>query len=548
MKEPFFIMQDKMTRKNRRYLVAESNINWPFGEISCTSLCLLLLVISNIARVRSKSLDKKVKTTNRNGTFTPATTTNTSLTNTKDNWKLARAQTDTPRLPRSKRPTTKELSAAFDDVMKTYDKKFRPLYGEKATEVELSFIVLSFGHIREVEMEYEVDLYFLQVWNDLRFNVPSINHENATIELIGSDIEKIWVPDTIFINSKKSNFHHVTLENRFMTINLTTGEIVYHSRITMTGACNMDLRYYPFDEQTCYIAMESYGHDNLDIIYKWFTRGCNESCNDVYIHEKNLANFDITMAVKSMERTTYHTENFSSATGKFVFKRRTPYFILQIYLPCILIVMVSWASFWINEEAVPARAAICVTTILTIITMLGVVNVNMPKVSYVKAIDFYLFVSFIMVFLSLIEYILVLNIDSICKRKRRSKRDRMDNNKSKKKHSVVLMVGQDDYQNGDYASYSNGFKDDTNHDVTRQRLHKNGRRPSLFTFKVNSKKYKKDPDAVMGKERQQLLLEELLRLKKPSTVDLVSRFLFPLIFMLFNLCYWLIYLDQDKKN
>ena len=41
--------------------------------------------------------------------------------------------------------------------------------------------------------------------------------------------------------------------------------------------------------------------------------------------------------------------------------------------------------------------------------MLGVVNTNMPKVSYVKAIDLYLLMSFIFVFASLVEYIIVLN-------------------------------------------------------------------------------------------------------------------------------------------
>ena len=121
-------------------------------------------------------------------------------------------------------------------------------------------------------------------------------------------------------------------------------------------------------------------------------------------------------------------EHFSSATGKFVFQRKTTYFLLQVYLPCILIVMVSWASFWIHEEAVPARAAICVTTILTIITMLGVVNVNMPKVSYVKAVDFYLFISFLMVFLSLLEYIVVLNFQMFCKKRRDRKNHEYSNN------------------------------------------------------------------------------------------------------------------------
>lgn len=105
-------------------------------------------------------------------------------------------------------------------------------------------------------------------------------------------------------------------------------------------------------------------------------------------------------------------DGFSSATAKFTFKRRSNYFILQVYLPCICIVAVTWASFWITPKAVPARTAICVTTILTLITMLGIVNANMPRVSYIKALDQYLFVSFLFVLMSLLEYILVLNIQS----------------------------------------------------------------------------------------------------------------------------------------
>eukprot|EP00112_Aurelia_sp_Birch-Aquarium-sp1_P026441 Seg939.1 transcript_id=Seg939.1/GoldUCD/mRNA.D3Y31 product="Gamma-aminobutyric acid receptor subunit beta-1" protein_id=Seg939.1/GoldUCD/D3Y31 len=492
---------------------------------------LILMILSNIVSMGAQQTEQK------------ATPTILHLLNSRKHGSfVADPPTIQPQYARSsKAPTTVELSRAFENVMDKYDKKFRPLYGVKELEVELNFIVLSFGNIREVEMEFEVDLYFLQVWTDPRFNVSDINHENATIELIGSDVSQIWVPDTIFINSKKSNFHHVTLENRFMTVNLSTGEIVYHARITLTGACHMDLRYYPFDQQVCYIAMESYGHDELDVKYKWFKRGCNGSeCDQVFIYEKNLANFEIIEASKSSQKTIYHTSHFSSATGKFVFQRKTTYFLLQVYLPCILIVMVSWTSFWIHEEAVPARAAICVTTILTIITMLGVVNVNMPKVSYVKAVDFYLFISFLMVFLSLLEYIVVLNYELFCRR--RSVKNKHNKTISNKKHSVVVMIG--DENNYSDSNYMNGYSDNNvdNHN-TRKRLNQGNRRQSLYTMKLNHTKHKSVTES-LSKEAQEILLEELMTLKEPSAVDVVSRLLFPLLFVIFNLCYWLVYLDQ----
>ena len=98
----------------------------------------------------------------------------------------------------------------------------------------------------------------------------------------------------------------------------------------------------------------------------------------------------------------------------FSFKRRSSYFIIQVYLPTIIIVMVTWLSFWISPSAVPARTGICITAILTILTMLGISNSNMPKVSYIKALDLYLFVCFVFVFLSFIAYIIVLNARKRC--------------------------------------------------------------------------------------------------------------------------------------
>ena len=75
-----------------------------------------------------------------------------------------------------------------------------------------------------------MDMYFAQIWHDPRFNVSGVS-ENATIELLGSQqLDDIWLPDTIFINSKSSNFHQITVENRFVTIYLWSGLMVYHSR------------------------------------------------------------------------------------------------------------------------------------------------------------------------------------------------------------------------------------------------------------------------------------------------------------------------------
>ncbi len=104
----------------------------------------------------------------------------------------------------------------------------------------------------------------------------------------------------------------------------------------------------------------------------------------------------------------------------FILQRNIGYFLFQTYLPSILIVMLSWVSFWINHEATSARVALGkqrtsnlyyklilfrgITTVLTMTTISTGVRSSLPRISYVKAIDIYLVMCFVFVFAALLEY------------------------------------------------------------------------------------------------------------------------------------------------
>ena len=66
------------------------------------------------------------------------------------------------------------------------------------------------------------------------------------------------------------------------------------------------------------------------------------------------------------------------------------------------------------------RMTLGITSILTIMFLLGSLNGNLPKVSYPKALDWYLLVSFSFVFLTLIECMIVfiLNLKAADDKKR----------------------------------------------------------------------------------------------------------------------------------
>ena len=67
----------------------------------------------------------------------------------------------------------------------------------------------------------------------------------------------------------------------------------------------------------------------------------------------------------------------------------------------------SWISFWIKAEAVPARVTLCVTSLLTLSTQHAQSQKSLPPVSYIKAIDIFMSSCTVFVFASLMEYALV---------------------------------------------------------------------------------------------------------------------------------------------
>ena len=60
--------------------------------------------------------------------------------------------------------------------------------------------------------------------------------------------------------------------------------------------------------------------------------------------------------------STYYTSLFSGWYNRlyinFILRRHIFFFMLQTYFPTMLMVMLSWVSFWIDRRAVPARVSL----------------------------------------------------------------------------------------------------------------------------------------------------------------------------------------------
>ncbi|KAI5612732.1 gamma-aminobutyric acid receptor subunit beta-2 precursor, partial [Silurus asotus] len=291
------------------------------------------------------------------------------------------------------------VKETVDRLLKGYDIRLRPDFGGPPVRVGMNIDIASIDMVSEVNMDYTLTMYFQQAWRDKRLSYSEIP---LKLTLDNRVADQLWVPDTYFLNDKKSFVHGVTVKNRMIRLH-PDGTVLYGLRITTTAACMMDLRRYPLDEQNCTLEIESYGYTTDDIEFYW--RGDNIAVSGVERIE--LPQFSIVDYNLIAKKVVFSTGAYPRLSLSFKLKRNIGYFILQTYMPSILITILSWVSFWINYDASAARVALGITTVLTMTTINTHLRETLPKIPYVKAIDVYLMGCFVFVFLALLEYALV---------------------------------------------------------------------------------------------------------------------------------------------
>ena len=95
--------------------------------------------------------------------------------------------------------------------------------------------------------------------------------------------------------------------------------------------------------------------------------------------------------------------------------------MIQIYIPSVLTVILSWLSFWISHEATAARMSLGITSVLTLTTLFTASRLLYPAVPYIKSIEWFQCYCFGFAFAALIEFVLVSHYAA--KSKGRSKKD-----------------------------------------------------------------------------------------------------------------------------
>lgn len=487
--------------------------------------------------------------------------------------------------------TAYNVSKLLDNLLQEYDNVLRPDFGGPSLLIEVNMQVRSMGPISEMDMSYIMDCYFRQSWVDKRLSFEGYKDALAlNIEML----RKIWKPDTYVYNGKKSYLHTITTPNRFVRL-FPNGRVLYSQRLTIRATCIMNLEDFPMDKQRCPLKIGSFGYTADDVSYRWTTgRGVNIAS------DMKLSQFDL-ISTPTGNETTYRSKGiYSTLLVSFHLQRHMGDFVIQVYGPCILLVVISWVSFWLNREATSDRISLGITTVLTM-TFLGLeARKDLPKVPYPTALDYFVFISFTYIFSTVVqfgvvhyftkvgsgEYYLDELEDEPCPLAERRRWERkaawklskgmsessstahfsnhMSNNTSGKFNLTNSSATLHSLHNLDHNSLNhhpgakyfssmpkksrngNGFS--AGNISFLDRLPSLENIPSIFTLdRQLSTETEKSDDCTCKRCVTRAMNDSEKALNSVSKIDTVSRIVFPSTYIVINIIYWYMYLDKSER-
>uniref|UniRef100_A0A1B6KNL4 Neurotransmitter-gated ion-channel ligand-binding domain-containing protein n=1 Tax=Graphocephala atropunctata TaxID=36148 RepID=A0A1B6KNL4_9HEMI len=281
------------------------------------------------------------------------------------------------------------------------------------TTVYVHIHVYSLGSIDAQNLRFTAQILLRYRWKD-----PRLQQENF-LQFEGGLKGKIWSPHVYIVNEQESKVMGTSGKDVIYSIQ-PDGTVVYLARMKVTLQCIMNLQKFPFDSQQCPLIMESWSYNASQLRLLWEDDSPVTVDSHLQLPEYSLEDVIINNSTAQYwwQKTTNMNQhlnvyygkaagNFSTLSVHFALQRQYGFYIMDYYVPSVLIVVVSWVTFWLDANSTPGRTVLGTSTLLTFITLSRNIGSSLPKVSYIKSSEIWFIGCTGFIFSSLAEFAFV---------------------------------------------------------------------------------------------------------------------------------------------
>ncbi|XP_035824760.1 acetylcholine receptor subunit alpha-like [Aplysia californica] len=266
--------------------------------------------------------------------------------------------------------TTDDFLRLHQKLTSNYSTHMRPVLNQsESLPVRVSTRLLSVTGVDEPRQLVTIVCAVRYSWFD-----PFLTWDPAEyggIDVMYLEQDNIWTPDMYQLHSPDGRGVLTELPTHHIT--LPSGKVTYRSTGTFTTFCNLDMTYFPYDQQTC---LFKFGV--LDAVLKnveLVSDGVEVSQEFVGHIEWDVEDMQLVQAVYGRE-----DEQFSVTEVVVTLRRRPRYFEVSMIVPVSVVSFLSLPSFLVSAES-GERLSYSLTVLLSLAVYVSSTSSLMPHSS-----------------------------------------------------------------------------------------------------------------------------------------------------------------------
>lgn len=277
------------------------------------------------------------------------------------------------------------------------DSLITPPNPEGLTKIYISIVINNISEINAASEIMQADIYLAAKWND-----PRLKHEGAESEL--KNFNNAWGP--LITISNRLNISKSFAEDIFVS---NDGTATYFQRIFGGFTQKFEFKDFPFDTQTFDVKIIGMGNTAKDIELVPDPEVKSGISDDLSLPEWNILDWKYDNTPYTLMKGT---PELPALTFSFRAKRESGFYLLVFVIPLVLIIIMSWTSFWLDPKLSSSQISIATTSMLTLIAYRFVVSGGLPKISYMTRMDIFVLGSSILIFITLLQTVLTTSLTS----------------------------------------------------------------------------------------------------------------------------------------
>ncbi|XP_037079305.1 LOW QUALITY PROTEIN: uncharacterized protein LOC119100304, partial [Pollicipes pollicipes] len=299
----------------------------------------------------------------------------------------------------------------YDDLLSNYNRLIRPV--SNASDRVTVKLGLRLSQLMDLNLKDQIlttNVWVEHEWKDHKFVWEPREYGGVTELYVPA--EHIWLPDIVLYNNADGEYVITTLTKAIIYYD---GRVVWHPPAIFKSYCEIDVRYFPFDQQQCFMKFGSWTYDGFQIDLRHIHQSADSNFVELGIDLKEYypsVEWDILRAPATRHEKFYPccVEPYPDIYFNVTLRRKTLFYTVNLIIPCVGLSYLSVLVFYLPADS-GEKVALCITILLSQTMFFLLISEIIPSTSLaVPLLGKYLLFTMILVTISVISTIVILNI------------------------------------------------------------------------------------------------------------------------------------------